>query len=63
MKPHIFISLLYLIWFFSFSLHANELSKLVESKSLEERAFIFSKLLYESKESCGEVTRTFFAGF
>jgi hypothetical protein len=42
---------------------ANDVSKLLESKSSSERASILSNLLHQSGKGCGKATRTFLQGY
>jgi len=48
---------------FSLSVAANDVSKLLESKSSSERASILANLLHQSGKGCGKATRTFLQGY
>lgn len=48
---------------FSLSISANEMSEIMESKSLSERSLLFGNLLYISGKNCDRGTRTLMLGY
>lgn len=48
---------------FSLSVKANDVSKLIESKTSSERASILANLLHQSGKGCGKANKTFLQGY